>query len=111
MNFWQGIYLTDEEWTCRDYHSGFGKATDFETKLIATLGGSWTGAHRPCVSRTPGRTRRGAMGLTVGDGMLGLPTLVHRRLGNLVSVATLRYKLFLKLRLKHRDARLGRLKH
>ena len=44
-------------------------------------------------------------GMTVGDGMLGLPTLVHHRPGNLVSTATLWYTLYLKLRLKHRDAR------
>ena len=48
-------------------------------------------------------------GLTVGDGMLGLPTLVHHRPGNLASAASLRYTLFLKLWLKHRDARPGRL--
>jgi hypothetical protein len=48
-------------------------------------------------------------GLIVGDGMLGLPTLVHRRLGNLTSAATLRYTLFLKLQLKHRDTQPGRL--
>ena len=30
-------------------------------------------------------------GLTVGDGMLGLSTLVHRRPGNLASAATLWY--------------------
>ena len=48
-------------------------------------------------------------GLTVGDGMLGLPTIVHHRVENLASAATLWYTLFLKLRLKHRDARLGRL--
>ena len=46
-------------------------------------------------------------GLTVGDGMLGLSTLVHRRPGNLASAATVRYTLFLKLQLKHRDAQPG----
>ena len=41
--------------------------------------------------------------------MLGLLTLIRHSPGNLMSALTLRYTLFFKLRLKHRDARPGRL--
>ena len=69
---------------------------------------SWdsrTVAHRTCILHKPGRTRT----WPEVRGLLGLPTLVHCRLGNLASAATLWYTIFLKLQLKLRDARPGRL--
>ena len=113
-DFRRGIHLTDEEWTCGACGGGsgsgdFDEATDYETKYLAAFGELLErGAPDLCDAYAGGGLDGRGGGLRAGDGLLGLPTLIHRGPGNPAAASAPRCTLFLTLRPTYANAQPGR---
>jgi hypothetical protein len=96
-DFRRGVHLTDEAWHCSDCKSQH-VAYDFEGKLVTSFTELIeTNAPNLCDSYA------GKKNIQAGDGVLCLPTLIHRGPGNPTSAKKSRYMLFLTLRPKYNN--------
>jgi hypothetical protein len=117
----RGVHLTDEDWRCSnccsDEHDDGkeGSATescekkkehvpyDFEGKLVNSFGELLEDGAMDLCDAYAGASH--ASELRAGDGILGLPTLIHRGPGNPTSASDSRYMLFFTLRPTYRNLR------
>lgn len=101
----RGVHLTDEGWSCPNCDND-GDPYDFEGGIARCFGELIDeGATELCDSYA------GRVDPTAGDGMLALPTLVHRGPGNPSSATESRYVLFLTLRPLYRNTTTAAMYH
>ncbi|KAL7525766.1 hypothetical protein ACHAXR_003846 [Thalassiosira sp. AJA248-18] len=102
--FRRGVHLTDEAWFCDC--SSAPKPYDFEGKLTKSFGELLErNAPNLCDSYA------GKRNLVAGDGLLGLPMLIHRGPGNPTDAKASRYILFFTLRPIYKNMKVRVTKH
>ena len=94
-DFRRGVHLTNEQWHCGqcDKQQPLAKDYDFESKIVSCFG--------ELLNNNPAQLCDAYAGSSTdktGDGLLALPTLIHRGPGNHISATKSRYVLFFSLR-------------
>jgi len=100
-DFRRGVHLTNEKWHC-NCHSPH-KPYDFEGQLTSSFS-ELLEENAPNLCDAYAGSKKTHDGLrSAGDGILGLPTLIHRGPGNASASAESRYVLFFTLRPLYRN--------
>jgi len=99
-DFRRGVHLTNESWYCGqcDEQQPLAEGYDFESKIVSCFG--------ELLNNNPAQLCDAYAGSSTGktgDGLLALPTLIHRGPGNHISATKSRYVLFFSLRPTHKN--------